>query len=166
MKYCPKCGKENSDENKFCVGCGSSFNEDESNQSHIFTSDTVEVVSTKPKNSTIGLVSMILGIISVAFLICCCGGFGYVSIIPGIVAIVLSIIHLKKYGNDGKAIAGLILGIAGVVLSILAIIMMPSVMEEVKNQIVQGCSNGQFDDEVCEQYRELFPSWFEIFYIH
>lgn len=165
MKFCTKCGKENNDENKFCIGCGASFESNEQKEMTVDATVTNEVNNTK--KSTLNLVGMILGIISVSLIvICCCGGFGYVSIIPGIVAVVLSSIYLKKYGNDGKAIAGLILGICGIVLSVLAIIITPMFMEEFRRQLVEGCNNGQFDDEVCETYRQLFPEWFEIFYIH
>ena len=76
------------------------------------------------------------------------------------------VFYLKKNGNEGKAIAGLILGIIGVVLSIIIMILTPTFMEEFKRQLVEQCNNGQLDQDVCEEYRKMFPSWFEFYFIH
>lgn len=71
------------------------------------------------RNYTLGLTSMVLGILSVVF-ICCC-----YSITPvlGIASIVLGIISIKKNeDNKGFAIAGIITGIMGIVLAVVTIV--------------------------------------------
>ena len=159
MKYCPYCGKENEENNKFCVGCGKSLDTQDG--------DVVEVVEAKtmneqPKKSTLDLVGMILGIISVASLIvCCCGAFGFISILTGIAALIVSIISIVRNGSNGKAIAGLVLGIIGIILSVVVFAALPTVIQEFQKQIVDGCNNGTLDSDVCEEYKEIFPDWFE-----
>lgn len=70
----------------------------------------------KPPKNTLGMVSMIIGIVSIVF---CCF-LPYLSIPLDIVAIVLGIIALRKPGGKGMAIAGIIIGavilIAGIIL--------------------------------------------------
>ena len=70
-------------------------------------------------NNTFGLIAMITGIVGVVLGLCC----GVFAIPIGIVAAVLGFLGRKKVqegqaNNDGQAKAGLILGIAGVVVSI------------------------------------------------
>jgi hypothetical protein len=72
-----------------------------------------------PKN-WMGLVSLILGIVSLVFACCWGGGFLF-----GVGAVVLGVLggNAAKAGeatNAGQAKAGLITGIIGVVLSVLA----------------------------------------------
>ncbi|MBS7006999.1 DUF4190 domain-containing protein [Anaerostipes sp.] len=68
-----------------------------------------------PKNSY-ATVSLVLGVLAIA-LACCCFP---VAFILGIVAIVLFCISPKFMGKkDGKAVAGLICGICGIVLSLM-----------------------------------------------
>ena len=69
----------------------------------------------KDKASGMAIASMVCGILSIV--LCC---VWYISIILSIVAITLGIINMiKKYGGKGMAIAGIITGSFGVVLSIL-----------------------------------------------
>ena len=35
-----------------------------------------------------------------------------------------------------------------------------------KTFLVEQCNNGQLDQDVCEEYRKMFPSWFEFYFIH
>ncbi|MBO4262250.1 MAG: DUF4190 domain-containing protein [Clostridia bacterium] len=64
---------------------------------------------------TFGIISLVLGILS---LLCgCCGG----GLVFSIVAIVLAAIQLKS-GAEGCAIAGLVTGIIGLVLSVVVIL--------------------------------------------
>lgn len=68
-----------------------------------------------PKNSY-ATVSLVLGVLAIA-LACCCFP---VSFVLGIVAIVLFCISPKYMGKkDGKAVAGLICGICGLILSVM-----------------------------------------------
>ena len=66
-----------------------------------------------PKPKTLGwsVASMVVGILSV---VCCC--LGYTGIIFGIGAVILSIVARKSLGYfEGMSIAGLVLGIFGLV---------------------------------------------------
>ena len=70
-------------------------------------------VQMTPKPKTLGwsVASMVVGILSV---VCCC--FGYTGVIFGIGAIILSIVARKTLGYfEGMSIAGLVLGIFGLV---------------------------------------------------
>jgi hypothetical protein len=74
-----------------------------------------------PPNNTLGLISLILGIISVV--VACCGG----GVIFGVIAAVLG--HLGKQkadkgeaNNKGQANAGFVLGIIGAAISLIVII--------------------------------------------
>lgn len=172
IKRCSFCGAENTPESKFCIKCGASIVDTET--SVIFNSNVSnknDNFNNVQKSSTLNNVGMILGIISVAsILVCCCGLFGFLSIIPGILAVVFSIIYMVKYNaNDGKAIAGLILGIIGVILSIIIMIILPGILEgfeeTAKEFIVESCANGSLDDETCGSYRELYPEWFQWLFI-
>lgn len=71
---------------------------------------------------------MVLGITGLALLLVCCGLFG-ATIVPGIVAIVLSWVAKGEIARSGGALAGrgqatagLVTGIITVVLSIVAIV--------------------------------------------
>lgn len=68
------------------------------------------------------IAALVLGILSVVGLCCCCS-VPAVSAAFGVVAIVLAIIYSQKTGKlDGMALAGLILGIIGIVIAISLII--------------------------------------------
>lgn len=70
----------------------------------------------------LAITSMVFGILSVVSFCCCCF-LPPISIAFGVVAIVLAIIYSKKAGKlDGMALAGLILGIIGVVFAVATII--------------------------------------------
>ena len=70
----------------------------------------------EPPQNNYATVSLVLGVLAIA-LACCCFP---VSFVLGIVAIVLFCISPKYMGKkDGKAVAGLICGICGLVLSIM-----------------------------------------------
>ncbi|MEE6263312.1 DUF4190 domain-containing protein [Plantactinospora sonchi] len=75
------------------------------------------------RDNTFGLISMILGIISLPILLCC----SPLSIIGGVAAIVLGILGRGKASrgeasNPGQALAGLICGAVAVALSAAALI--------------------------------------------
>ena len=80
------------------------------------------IFTQKPQGHSAGYAttSLVLGIVSVAILFCCCCAFP-AMLITGILAIVFA--FLAKRDNDGempgKATAGMILGIVGLVLCIL-----------------------------------------------
>ena len=68
-----------------------------------------------PASRGLSITSLVLGILSVLGC-CCCTPLG-------VVAVVLAIVYSKRAGKlDGMALAGLILGIIGIVFSVIAII--------------------------------------------
>ncbi len=90
----------------------------------------------KPKTRAYSIVSLILGIVSI---FCCCSGF--MPIICGILAIVFASIAKSHLGYfDGLALAGLILGIFGLLFGIAYIIGIVALnMDETfRNMIEEG----------------------------
>ena len=91
---------------------GSGDNENNNQNGYQYTSQEDYAFQTlmrngRPKTKTLSVASMVLGILSV---VCCC--LGYVGIVFGIGAIVVSIISRKSLGYfDGIGVAGLVLGI-------------------------------------------------------
>lgn len=73
----------------------------------------VEEVAPVEKKDTLGLISMICGIVGVVLMCCCPGPFP-------LAAVILAIVAKSKTGEmSGKAKVGLILGIIGLVLGII-----------------------------------------------
>ena len=82
-----------------------------------------EQASVKKGPDSLGIASMVLGIVSIVFACCCCcWKFGFIfSLIAGVVAIVLAIVAKSKAPDhkfSGMAIAGLIMGIIGTLLGV------------------------------------------------
>lgn len=68
----------------------------------------------QPVSRTYGTASMVLGIISV---VCCC--LGPIGLVLSILAIVFSVVDYRRQKRfTGMAIAGLVLGIVGIILGI------------------------------------------------
>lgn len=87
-----------------------------------YTSQGFDAVPEQRESNTLSVLSLILGILSIAA-ICCCGS----SLLFGAAAIVLALVRRKKRGSmDGMAIAGLVMGIIGAFCGLLAVIFMLS----------------------------------------
>ena len=72
----------------------------------------------RPKTMGWSVASLILGIVSV---VCCC--FGWASLVLGALAIVFSLVSRKSLGYfDGMCIAGLVLGIFGIVFGVATLL--------------------------------------------
>lgn len=72
-----------------------------------------------PKKNTCGIISMILGILSVV-LACCCY---YLAIPLGVASVILGIVSIKKQeSTKGFAIAGIILGCVGFIFAVVTVI--------------------------------------------
>lgn len=84
----------------------------------VYSGEPVDYSSGKGQGKGLGIASMVCGIIS---LIGCCG-LWYVSIPLAIVAIVLGIVQIVKNEARGMAIAGIVCGAVGAILSILIIV--------------------------------------------
>lgn len=82
-------------------------------------SETVASVA-KPKTIAFSILSLIFGIFSLV--ICCCSG--WIAVIFGLSAIVLSLISRRHLGYfDGMSVAGLVLGISGTVFGLVTIVL-------------------------------------------
>ncbi len=75
----------------------------------------------------LSITSMVLGIVSIV--LCC---VYYISIPSSILAIIFGAVGMKK-GGKGMAIAGIVCGIIGLALYILAIIGVASVLTGISN---------------------------------
>lgn len=72
-----------------------------------------------PKKNTCGIISLILGILSVV-LACCCY---YLAIPLGVASVILGIVSLnKKESTKGFAIAGIILGCVGLIFAVVTVL--------------------------------------------
>ena len=65
-----------------------------------------------PRASGMATASLVMGILSIVFTCCCCGGF-----IFGSLAIIFSLLSRVDHTMEGRAKAGLITGIVGMVLT-------------------------------------------------
>ena len=72
--------------------------------------------------STMAIVSLVLGILSI---VCCCVCYGF-NIILAIIAIILAVVSKRETNGKmgGMAIAGLVLGIIGILCGIIIIIIL------------------------------------------
>lgn len=114
--FCPKCGKEIEDGSKECVACGEKF---EVNEPAIQTQEIPQIqevsnVDKKCKKAKTSLIVAIVGLI-IAGIIC-----GTYALITGIQAL-KEIKEDKELSGRGVAIAGVVLGLLDVVLSIYSI---------------------------------------------
>lgn len=96
----------------------------------------------RPKSRGWSVASMVLGIISV---VCCCVGWiGFITSVLAIVFAVVSRVNLKYF--DGMSIAGLVLGIFGLVMGIMMIWVTYGPMAEMLDEIYKELENMPTED--------------------
>lgn len=103
MQFCPRCGARCEDGDRFCPTCG------------------LPVSPAQTPASGLGVASMVLGIIG--FLT----GWCFVGVVPGILAIVLAVLHFcarPRLSGRGLAVAGLVLGILAVAAAVAVILLL------------------------------------------
>jgi len=111
--YCPKCGAPNEGGSQFCTKCGAPL--DQPSQPAASPETGTNIAGIKRK-SGYAQAALILGLIGIIFNPCL------------ILAIIFGAVALKKMKTDpnlegrGQALAGLWIGIIGLILWILAII--------------------------------------------
>ncbi|WP_265446242.1 DUF4190 domain-containing protein [Acetivibrio straminisolvens] len=123
MKLCQNCGKLNEDVTAVCSQCGSLLsNEIEYNIDNRINQHQ------QVKTNGYAIASLVLGVISFPFMCCC----GLVAIIPSVLAIVFGFIAKSKIQasmglekGDGLALAGIILGFIGILLTLLSVLVFP-----------------------------------------
>lgn len=69
------------------------------------------------QNNTLAIVGMILGILSI--LAGCCGWYGLLLGIPGLICSIIS----RKNGKSGMSVAGIVCSIIGILIGVLMTIM-------------------------------------------
>ena len=120
--------------------------------------------------NTLGLVAMILGIVSLVALVCgCCVGTStvvftvlkfiliFARLIMSLVAIILGIVGMKKRPDQkGMAIAGLVLGIIGLLLGGLSLIL--TILGLVGKAALGGISNSAGFQEYLEELQDSLES--------
>ena len=97
MIYCSKCGKQNTEDSMFCVGCGAPL------------SQQTNYKPTMQPGKGFAIASLVCGILS----------FFCYGIVPGVLAIVFGVVAKNKGCTDNTASAGIVLGIIGIVLYVL-----------------------------------------------
>lgn len=96
----------------------------------------------EPKNSGISIASFVLGLIGTIF--GCCYGFGLLTAIPGLITGIIALVKTNKSNGmlkgKGFAIAGLILSIVGIILAaymIITIIVNRDQIVEIMNKMMR-----------------------------
>jgi hypothetical protein len=96
----------------------------------------------RPKSRGFSVASMVFGIISV---ICCCTG--WVGVFCAALAIVFAVVSRKTLRYfDGMSIAGLVLGIFGLVMGVMIIWVTYGPMAEMLDEIYKEIENMPTDD--------------------
>lgn len=138
---CSNCGKEFNDRSKFCPYCGQAAGstagtpvEPALRPAYDAPAYTAPAAPAAPSRSGVAKASLILGIIGFAFvsiglIVAFLPVVGFISLILGILgsmlclpAMILGIIGLKSATARGQALTGMILGIVGMVLTVLIIV--------------------------------------------
>lgn len=166
MKYCEKCGKENIDENKYCVRCGQQLNNDiqENNIEEVVVEENYNIENVSSDNhkgvNTVANLSFILGIISIGCLGVPMGiPFGIVISLFAITTGIVSLVR-KRNINTKKAILGLVFGSVTLIISIILFIVIGPIIDYIKELISNYCWENQDYDE-CMFLNELFPNLFQ-----
>ena len=104
--------------------------------------------STQKSDKKYAIASLCLGIASIVLYCCCCCLY-YVAIVTSILAIIFAI--LSKNANGGKmsgmAIAGLILGIIGIILFLLIVVLnISGFFEEIMMETIEETYGMPYED--------------------
>ena len=122
---CTICGAEIADNATFCDKCGAIIDNSAKEQEAV-TEETVAVEEVKNPGKVMGIISLVLGILSLAMNLCCVSGLGF-SVISGIAGIILGFVSAKKSDKAGMepvklAKIGKLLSIIGTILGALIVV--------------------------------------------
>ena len=139
MAYCSKCGNKLKQEARFCEVCGTpqmvmetvtqtepSVQAGAAAQTEVHVMPAPVAQPVKPVRKWKAVVSFVTGLISVLSPCLCCINpliMGIIGLVCGIVALVFAILSRKDTGRHfcGFAIAGLILAIFGIFISLVVV---------------------------------------------
>ena len=108
--FCPKCGKEMADDSKYCSACGAQF---EVAQPAVQTNGASKA-DKKCKQAKSSFIMAIVGLIIAGII---CGTYAFVTGIQALKEIKAD----KELSGKGMAIAGIVLGLLDIVLSIYSL---------------------------------------------
>ena len=115
MYYCSNCGSELDDDAMFCPNCGVSIDNDNISDQNAYYFDPYE---TKKGSKKFAIISLVCGILSIP----CSMGICIGALLP-VAAILLGLISFKKQENAFEmAIAGIICGGVGLLISFVVLI--------------------------------------------
>ena len=120
---CPNCGVEIPDNSSFCTACGANFSNPTAPNTYI----NAPVPAPTDPGKTLGIVSLILGILSLPAC-CCCGFFSYfivpITSLAGIICGFMGHSKSKAAGfSNTLATVGMIVSIVMIVLFIADLIL-------------------------------------------
>lgn len=106
---CPNCGNSIPEGANICINCGAAV------------SNTNTLATQNDPSKTLGLISMILGIVSILF--SCCYGSGFVFAIAGIITGILAMKKAKAVGiKNTMALVGVICSAVALVIFVIWVI--------------------------------------------
>ena len=127
-----------------------------------------EPVNLQPPGHAKGyaIASLALGIASLVCVCCCCGALFFVGIPAGILAIVFAVLSRRDQGGkfSGMAIAGLILGIIGLILCLICCVLYiqfnamlndPEAMRAFLEELEQMYRDAGIDVDLSDIYSQL-----------
>ena len=77
----------------------------------------ISIVPT-PRNNSMAVMGLVMGVLSITFGMCCCYGMPF-----NLLGIIFSLVALAQIGNDPQSQQGRPLAVAGLVLSLLSIVL-------------------------------------------
>lgn len=125
---------------------GDSFEETDDGREE--NTDRYYEVFSKSKSKTMwwSVLSLVFGILSVGL-----SAFGWVALSLGVLAVVFSVISRVKLGYfDGKTVAGLMLGIFGIVFGIVAVLWSEIVGNSIFDSIFGNRNGGNTDTNISD----------------
>ncbi len=146
---CSICGAINDEGSPYCYVCGTQLAKNNATNTNYSINSGIggyQMYETNSAADRKAQVGMVLGIISLVTGITCC--LFFVSVITGLIGLIYSIIALnKKTNTQGKAIAGLVMSIIGLLIgiymtfSLIYVLNDPAYMEELRKAI-EAAQNG------------------------
>lgn len=111
MRYCPACGAQVAEDIQYCSSCGYNMNQQAQSAYQTANYNSTPISTTSTSSNGMAIAGFVVSLIS---LFLCCGCIS-------IVGLILSCIGLKRANQNNGAGKGL--GIAGLIINILGILL-------------------------------------------
>lgn len=112
MVYCPNCGAQNDDGVAFCANCGTSIAPAAPTPGYGAPVYGVPVAPVSTPGKGLAIASMVCGIVS----------FFCFGLVLGLLAVIFGAVAKSKGYTGGMATAGVVLGVIGLALYVVALI--------------------------------------------